>query len=68
MLSTDRAPPIVELLDGAHRLRKLHQREIPSCIRAPPDADTEISVVFAATALSQARVNFSPTTLLPELP
>ena len=31
-------------------------------MRAPPDAETEISGTPAAAALSQARANFSPVT------
>ena len=36
---------------------------IPSCIRAPPEAETETSGTPASAALSHARTNFSPTTL-----
>ena len=35
---------------------------VPSCIRAPPDADTTISGRRLARAYSAARVTFSPTT------
>ena len=36
---------------------------VPSCIRAPPDADTTISGRRLARAYSAARVTFSPTTI-----
>ena len=35
---------------------------MPSCIRAPPDADTTMSGIRASRAASAARVTFSPTT------
>ena len=35
---------------------------VPSCIRAPPDADTTISGIRSSSADSAARVTFSPTT------
>ena len=35
---------------------------IPSCIRAPPEAEIEISGTPAVAALSHARANFSPVT------
>ena len=35
---------------------------VPSCIRAPPDAETTISGTRSARACSAARVTFSPTT------
>ena len=35
---------------------------VPSCIRAPPDALTTISGVRVSSAYSAARVTFSPTT------
>ena len=35
---------------------------IPSCMRAPPEAEMEMSGTWAAAALSQARANFSPVT------
>ena len=41
---------------------------IPSCIRAPPEAETETSGTPASAALSHARTNFSPTTLPIEPP
>ena len=35
---------------------------VPSCIRAPPDAETMMSGMRSASAASAARVTFSPTT------
>jgi hypothetical protein len=35
---------------------------VPSCIRAPPEADTTISGIRSTNASSAARVTFSPTT------
>ncbi len=35
---------------------------VPSCIRAPPEADTTISGTRSASAPSAARATFSPTT------
>ena len=35
---------------------------MPSCIRAPPDAETTMSGIRSARASSAARVTFSPTT------
>src|SRR5689334_24507919 len=36
---------------------------VPSCMRAPPDADTMTSALRVASERSAARVIFSPTTL-----
>ena len=41
---------------------------MPSCMRAPPDAETEISAPASSAARSQARANRSPTTLPIEPP
>ena len=41
---------------------------IPSCMRAPPEEETETSGSPPAAACSQARANFSPTTLPIEPP
>ena len=42
--------------------------KVPSCIRAPPEADTMISGIRRARAASAERATFSPTTLPIEPP
>ena len=34
---------LAQPLDRADGLGELHQRSVPSCMRAPPDADTTMS-------------------------
>ncbi len=41
---------------------------MPSCMRAPPEADTDTSGTRSSAAASHARANFSPTTLPIEPP
>ena len=43
------------------------RERVPSCIRAPPEAQTTIAGIRSANAVSKQRASFSPTTL-PMLP
>ena len=54
--------PRPQALDAAIVLASCISASVPSCIRAPPDADTMISGTRSARAASAARVTFSPTT------
>ena len=63
------APPVSWSSSIAHTVfGSCINERIPSCMRAPPEADTDTSGTPSSPAASHARTNFSPTTLPIEPP
>ena len=62
MIEMNGTPAIRRRSVAATVLASCMRASVPSCIRAPPLADTTISGVRVLRAASAARVTFSPTT------